>query len=258
MTVLDILDQGINACFACYPRKKPDFNNAQKACLIAHRGAHGYYTDCIENTCDAFTYALTLGCWGIELDIHLTADNILVVNHDNTLKRLWHQPATINAISFKTLRQLAPNVPTLLEVVERYSHQLHLFIELKAPFYGANELAVVLQSLIAGRDYHLLSLDEEVFSMLKQFPRSAMLLVANYNNVAQFCHRSLEMAYGGVLGHYCLLTNFFVSQLKMAHQQIGVGFVNSKYSLYRELNRGINWIFSNDVAKVSQYLQALR
>jgi glycerophosphoryl diester phosphodiesterase len=34
-----------------------------------------------------------------------------------------------------------------------------------------------------------------------------------------------------------------------------VGMVDSKYSLCRELNRGINWLFTNRAAAVKAYLQ---
>ena len=44
----------------------------EKALVIAHRGASGYAP---ENTLEAFELATTLGADGIELDIHLSADN---------------------------------------------------------------------------------------------------------------------------------------------------------------------------------------
>lgn len=39
---------------------------------------------------------------------------------------------------------------------------------------------------------------------------------------------------------------------------MGVGLVDSKYSLYRELNRKLNWIFTDRAAETSIYLQALQ
>ena len=34
----------------------------------------------------------------------------------------------------------------------------------------------------------------------------------------------------------------------------GVGFIDSKNSLYRELNRGVSWLFTNQAVKLSGYL----
>ncbi len=51
--------------------------------VIGHRGAAGLAP---ENTLAAFKIALNLGVDAIELDVHLSADKILVVSHDFTLK----------------------------------------------------------------------------------------------------------------------------------------------------------------------------
>lgn len=50
---------------------------------IAHRGGSGLWP---ENTMRAFHEAIAAGAQGIELDIHLTKDNVLVVHHDESLK----------------------------------------------------------------------------------------------------------------------------------------------------------------------------
>jgi glycerophosphoryl diester phosphodiesterase len=50
----------------------------------AHRGASGYYP---ENTMLAFQKAIEMGCEGIETDVQLTKDGILVICHDELLDR---------------------------------------------------------------------------------------------------------------------------------------------------------------------------
>lgn len=60
------------------------------------------------------------------------------------------------------------------------------------------------------------------------------------------------------MGSYLLLTDKKRIKLSKANQKSGVGFVNSKNSLCRELNRGINWIFTNQAVAVSEYLFQLR
>lgn len=51
---------------------------------IAHRGASGYYP---ENTMVAFEKAIELGCDGIETDVQLTKDGIMVLCHDERIDR---------------------------------------------------------------------------------------------------------------------------------------------------------------------------
>ena len=50
---------------------------------IAHRGGAGLWP---ENTMAAFTRAIDAGADGIELDVHLTKDRVLVVHQDESLK----------------------------------------------------------------------------------------------------------------------------------------------------------------------------
>ncbi len=241
--------------FALIPRSKPSLDLVNSARLIAHRGVHNQAQGIIENTLAAFDLAKELGCWGIEFDVHTTADKVLVVNHDPTLKRLWGHEQAIAQLSFNELRALAPDVPSLNEVVARYGDSMHLLIELKAsPFQDEEALVHALNGLSAGENYHLLTLNSKVFSALSQFPKNALLLVAGHNNVQQYCNISLNENYGGVLGHYFLINNKVINRLKTAKQIVGVGMVDSKFSLYRELNRGINWLFTNRAKEVNFYL----
>ena len=51
---------------------------------VAHRGASAQYP---ENTMLAFRRAIEQGVDALELDVHLTADDELVIIHDSTLER---------------------------------------------------------------------------------------------------------------------------------------------------------------------------
>jgi glycerophosphoryl diester phosphodiesterase len=251
-----LLERTIDTSFALIPRFKPSSASTQAAALIAHRGAHDASLNIKENTMEAFRLAKQLGCWGIELDVQTTADQVLVVNHDATLKRLWNSNLVIAQVPFSDLRTQVPEIPTLTEVIKEFGTHIHLFIELKK-MPNEDLLMQALQDLHPGKDYHLLTLDVLNFQALSQFPKQALLLVALYNNIKQFCELSLKEEYGGVLGHYLLLTSKLTKQLRNQKQRIGVGFVNSKYSLYRELNRDIDWLFTNQAIKVSACLRSL-
>lgn len=51
---------------------------------IAHRGFSGEYP---ENTMVAFRKAIEAGCDGIETDLHMTKDGVIVICHDETIDR---------------------------------------------------------------------------------------------------------------------------------------------------------------------------
>ena len=69
----------------------------------AHRGYSAKYP---ENTKLAFQKAIdTLGCDGIELDVHLTRDGVLVVHHDERVDRTTDGTGRICDLSYAELRR---------------------------------------------------------------------------------------------------------------------------------------------------------
>ena len=55
--------------------------------IWAHRGCHGY-DKLLENTLPAFQRAVDDDVDGIELDVHISADGVPIVFHDDCLRRL--------------------------------------------------------------------------------------------------------------------------------------------------------------------------
>ncbi len=248
-----IAEKTVDFVYRCIPRPVPSKETLRNTRIISHRGAHNNKMGIIENTDQAFKRAQDIGCWGIELDVQVTADNKIVVNHDPDLKRLWGQKLAIKDLNYNELHQLAPDIPLLSEVVETYGTFMHLFIELKAPFNEETQLTKTLSQLKPCEDYHLITLDEKVFQPFKQFPKEALLLVATFNKTKKYCQLCIEKDYGGVLGHYVLLNHRLVQQLNAADKKTGVGFVDSRYSLYREAKRNLDWLFTNNVEQLFKY-----
>lgn len=71
--------------------------------LIAHRGASA---NAPENTLEAFEYAVRVGADVLELDVHLTADDEIVVHHDATVERTTNGTGSIAAMTLHRVREL--------------------------------------------------------------------------------------------------------------------------------------------------------
>ena len=122
--------------------------------VYAHRGGAALRP---ENTIVAFDHGLALGADGLELDVHLSRDGIVVVHHDETLDRTtgstgpiaertadelarvdagyWFQPGAANvrsgdAAGAYPFRGQGIGVPRFRDVLARYPAAL-LIIELK-------------------------------------------------------------------------------------------------------------------------------
>ncbi len=100
---------------------------------FAHRGLHG---DGIpENSLAAFRRACEAG-YGIELDVHLTADEKLVVFHDDTLTRMCGTDGTPEEKTLAELQELSlagtdERIPSFDEVLALVSGRVPLIVELK-------------------------------------------------------------------------------------------------------------------------------
>ena len=93
--------------------------------MFAHRGGSALAP---ENTIAAFDIGLALGVDGLELDVHLSRDGVVVVHHDPLLDRTTTLRGPIVQRTAEELRRAA--VPTLAEVLARYPDQ-RIIIELK-------------------------------------------------------------------------------------------------------------------------------
>jgi glycerophosphoryl diester phosphodiesterase len=122
------------------------------ALIYAHRGGAALRP---ENTIDAFDHGLALGADGLEFDVHLSKDGVVVVHHDATLERTTSGRGRLADHTQAELARLDAGchfsdgngahpfrgrnicVPTLREVLRRYPSAL-LIIELKV---GGSDLA---------------------------------------------------------------------------------------------------------------------
>ena len=62
---------------------------------------------------------------------------------------------------------------------------------------------------------------------------------------------------GGLLGHYLFLGKRTLEKLQIKDQILGTGYVRSKNLFFREVNRGVDWIFSNHAVEVEKMRKEL-
>ena len=96
-----------------------------RALVFAHRGGSALAP---ENTIAAFDNGLALGADGLELDVHLSSDGVVVVHHDRDLVRTT---GLAGAVVDRTADELAEvHVPRLAQVLARYP-KVPIIVELK-------------------------------------------------------------------------------------------------------------------------------
>ena len=120
------------------------FENKGNIKMIAHRGVSGLEK---ENTCPAFVVAGVKSYYGIETDVHLTADGKFLIAHDDDFKRVAGVDAVIEESDFDTLRKIRitdtdgsinradlfpPSLEEYICICKKYDKQA--ILEVKNPF----------------------------------------------------------------------------------------------------------------------------
>ncbi len=114
-------------------KKQTEAFFAKNGAMYAHRGLHGGGVP--ENSLAAFDLACENG-YGMELDVHITADDKLCVFHDGTLKRMCGVEGKVEEKTVSELRELRladtdQYIPTFDEVLELVNGRAPLIVEVK-------------------------------------------------------------------------------------------------------------------------------
>jgi len=138
--------------------------------VIAHRGASAYEP---ENTLRAFDLAIRQGAQMIELDLHVTCDNHVVVIHDPTLNHTTSLTGRVDRLTLAEVRRAdagkGERVPTLDETLDLTLGKVKLYLEIKDPRAAMPALRIIRerrcqsQVMLASFDIELMrGLGEEV------------------------------------------------------------------------------------------------
>lgn len=237
------------------PQPTPKPQALQTCRIVSHRGEHDN-RHIFENTMAAFRRAADAGVWGLEFDVRWTKDLEPVVCHDADMLRLFKRPVRIRDLRFRQLRSEFPLVPALDEVLAHFGGRRHLMVEIKAgtfcePARQTRILAERFAALQPVADFHFISLDPGEFSAIDFVPPAAFFPIARVNvrRVEALC---LRKGYGGLNGHYLLMGHAVLQRLHAAGMAAGTGFASSRNCLFREINRGVDWIFSDAAAALQR------
>ncbi|MFW6054699.1 MAG: glycerophosphodiester phosphodiesterase [Thermodesulfobacteriota bacterium] len=257
--VKNLLMKSADSYQSLRPQSRPCLERLRSCRLVSHRGEHDG-TLILENTLPAFEQAAAARVWGIELDVTWTRDLQPVVHHDSSLTRVFGRNEKIDRLSLAELKAICPFIPTLREVLERFGRRIHLMIELKAGSYTCPErqnavLQESLSGLRPGSDYHLLSLNPALFELIPWVAPRTWVFVAEFN-IKAASRLALEKNFKGIAGHYALLSNKYRDRHHGRGQLVGSAYPDSKNCLFREINRGMDWIFSNRAGKLQSMVTA--
>ncbi len=113
---------------------RPDTGFFRKK-YFAHRGLYDNAGDAPENSMEAFRRAVEAG-YGMELDVHVTKDNVPVIFHDFNLKRMCGVDGVIEDYTYEELQEFTlgsskERIPKLEELLHMVDGREPLIVEIK-------------------------------------------------------------------------------------------------------------------------------
>lgn len=164
-----------------------------KPLIIAHRGAA---FEAPENTLASINLAWKKGADAVEIDVHLSKDNHVVVIHDSTLKRLCGINKKVKNLTLSELKNFDvglwknvdfanERIPTLIEILHTVPNNGKLIIEVKSDIkiltYLKND---IIESKLKPEQIEIISFKYSVVKEAKKiFPQNKILYNAylDYN-----------------------------------------------------------------------------
>lgn len=237
----------------------------------AHRGASGYYP---ENTMLAFQKAVEMGCEGIETDVQLTKDGVLVICHDELLDRTTNGKGLIAETNYGDIAKLDAaklwggkfkdvKVPTLEELLAYVKDKnIMINLELKNSIIDYKNL----EQLVIGMIYRY-ELKEKV--IISSFNHYSILRCKAIDNTLKLgllydcClyepgKYASELGVGAVHPSFYSLNEEVVKEIRSHNLMINTWTVNDEKYMHLLAKLGIDGIITNYPDRLKKVIQEYR
>ena len=219
--------------------------------VIAHRGASGHLP---ENTLPAYELAIEMGADMIEIDLHRTRDDAIVVTHDDELSGLGGRGA-VEAASLAEVLALdaggGARVPQLDEVLDAFGARIPFNIEIKrggSAYYTGLEAAALeaVQSRGLLRETLLSSFYDPVLARLREHsPEARIALLISGRYPVRAVERALALGAEAVNPEASITDAGLVGEAHAAGLAVYVYTVDDPAEMTRLLDLGVDGLFTN-------------
>ena len=232
--------------------------------VIAHRGASAYEP---ENTLRAFALAIRQGAQMIELDLHATRDDQVVVIHDFTLNHTTNLTGHVNQLTLAEIKKAdagkGERVPTLDETLDLALGKVRLYLEIKDPRAAAETLRII-RARHCQDDVMLASFDLTLMRQLGQEVRDIELGLILGNETFHPAVRWREafpwlalrrINYQTLCLHFSLCYGYLARQVKASGKKLYVWTADEEAQFARMIARGVDGIVTNRPDRLVAYLK---
>lgn len=221
----------------------------QSLLKIAHRGASSYKP---ENTLISFKKALDLKVDGIELDVHLSLDDEIMVIHDETINRTTNGKGPVKNYSASELQKYG--IPTLSDVLALVNHDCFLNIELKASGIAKKIVELLTKSILEKNwnynDFIVSSFDWKMLEEVVRFNPKIRIGVLTEANILDALAFAKKIKAFSIHPNFALLTKENVALMQENSFEVYAWTVNAKNDIKKIKAFNVNGIISDFPDKI--------
>ena len=229
--------------------------------IIAHRGASA---EAPENTAAAIRRAWQVGADMVELDVQVTADDRLVIFHDDRLDRItgvrgrlirqrWTDLQQLDCGSWFASRFADERMPLLSRALRSVPSTKRVNLELKRTQKPSVLITGVVRALRAtGRVRRALisSFDMELLARLRRAHRQAAIALICRRRPRVALRRAVRLGCRAWHPHASLVTPALVREAHAAGLRVHAWTVDEPAQAHRLLRLGVDGVFTNDPARL--------
>lgn len=228
--------------------------------VVAHRG-YWKVEGSAQNSVRSLECASEINAYGSEFDVHMTADDVLVVYHDNEI-----QGKNIQQSTYKELKDLrlsnGEKLPTLKKFLKRAKKlkNIHLVFELKSHATPARNREAARASVAMINKMKLTDRTDYIsFNMCacKEFIRIAPQNKVFYLNGELDPNSLKKMGFAGLDYHYKTIQEHpeWIKQCKDLQMQSNVWTVNETEVMQEMIELGLDYITTNEPESLQNLLK---
>ncbi|WP_042680762.1 glycerophosphoryl diester phosphodiesterase membrane domain-containing protein [Anaerosalibacter massiliensis] len=230
--------------------------------IAGHRGDS---IDFPENSIVGIMSAVEKGADFAEIDVQLTKDGIVVLNHDKTFKRVAGISSSAKHLNYEDLvnfdigsrvskRYKEEKIPKLEDVLQETKGKIKLIIDLKS--YDSNkELVKAVVNLIEKydmvEDCYIQSLNYEELKEVRRLNKNikiGQIIIVSAGDIT-----SLDVDFYTI--EQTILSNKFVKSLHEANKEVWVWTVNEEKDINEVLQYDINGIITDYPEKIKNIIK---
>ncbi|MBV4428175.1 glycerophosphodiester phosphodiesterase [Clostridium tyrobutyricum] len=219
---------------------------------IAHRGFSGKYP---ENTMMAFRKAVEVGADGIETDLHMTSDGIIVICHDETIDRTTNGSGFIKDYTYDEIRKFdagkgekIPNLDELLNFMKNKNLLLNLELKNDVVDYNNLEKDTINKIYEYGLEKNVIisSFNHQSMKRVKQYDSSIRTGLLYGSPICKPEEYAKQMGADALHPLFSLVMNQdVVHDIKKSGILINVYTVNKEDEMKKLIELGIDGIITN-------------